>query len=62
MDLGGQGNVVYRYVASLRFLINGRLSLGWRGRRAALGAVIGFCIVVATFVVGYIFPGQHKFE
>ncbi len=44
------------------FLINGRLSLGWKGRKAALGAVIGFCIVVITFVVGYISPGQHKFE
>ena len=44
------------------FLINGRLSLGWRGRRAAFGAVVGFCIVVVTFAVGYIFPGQHKFE
>ncbi|MCY4262258.1 MAG: cytochrome c biogenesis protein CcsA, partial [Candidatus Dadabacteria bacterium] len=44
------------------FLINGRLSLGWRGRRAALGAVIGFCIVVLTFIVGYLFPGQHRFE
>ncbi len=44
------------------FLINGRLSLGWRGRRAALGAVVGFCIVVVTFVVGYVFPGQHRFE
>ena len=44
------------------FLINGRLSLGWRGRRAALGAVIGFCIVVVTFAMGYIFPGQHRFE
>lgn len=43
------------------FLINGRLSLGWRGRRAALGAVAGFCIVVVTFVVGYVFPGQHRF-
>ncbi len=43
------------------FLINGRLSLGWRGRRAATFAVIGFCIVVITFVVGSIFPGQHKF-
>ena len=44
------------------FLINGRLSLGWRGRRAAAGAVAGFCIVVATFAVGYVFPGQHRFE
>ncbi len=44
------------------FLINGRLSLGWKGRRAALFAVGCFCIVVVTFAVGYFFPGQHRFE
>ena len=43
------------------FLINGRLSLGWRGRRAAAWAVAGFCIVMVTFAVGYVFPGQHRF-
>ncbi len=42
-------------------LINGRLTLGWKGRKSALGAVIGFAIIVLTFLIGYIIPGQHNF-
>lgn len=42
-------------------LINGRLSLGWKGRKSALGAIIGFAIIVATFLVGYVIPIQHNF-
>lgn len=43
------------------FLINGRLSSGWKGRKSALGAVIGFTIIVFTFLIGYVIPGPHKF-
>lgn len=43
-------------------LIHGRLSSGWKGRKAALGAVLGFGIVLFTlFVIGYVAPGQHDF-
>lgn len=43
-------------------LIHGRLASGWRGRKAALGAIIGFGIIIFTlFVIGYISPGMHKF-
>ena len=37
-------------------LINGRLSSGWKGRKSALGAIVGFVIVSITFLVGYILP------
>ncbi|MGH7884330.1 MAG: cytochrome c biogenesis protein CcsA, partial [Thermodesulfobacteriota bacterium] len=43
------------------FLINGRLSSGWKGKKSALGAVIGFAIIVITFLIGYVTPGQHRF-
>lgn len=43
-------------------LIHGRLSSGWKGRKAALGAVLGFGIILFTlFVIGYLAPGQHDF-
>jgi len=43
-------------------LLNGRLASGWKGRKAALGAVLGFCIILFTlFVIGYLAPGQHDF-
>jgi ABC-type transport system involved in cytochrome c biogenesis permease subunit len=43
-------------------LIHGRLSTGWRGRKAALWAVVGFGVVLFTFfVIGYFAPGKHDF-
>ncbi|MEE8044206.1 MAG: cytochrome c biogenesis protein CcsA [Thermodesulfobacteriota bacterium] len=43
-------------------LIHGRLASGWKGRKAALGAVLGFGIILFTlFVIGYLAPGQHDF-
>jgi len=43
-------------------LIHGRLSSGWKGRKAAVGAVLGFGIILFTlFVIGYVAPGQHDF-
>ena len=43
-------------------LIHGRLASGWRGRRAAIGAVFGFGIILFSFIViGYIAPGKHDF-
>ena len=43
-------------------LIHGRLSSGWKGRKAALGAVLGFGIILFTlFVIGYLAPGRHDF-
>lgn len=41
-------------------LIHGRLSSGWKGRKAAWGAVLGFCIILFTlFIIGYF--GQSNF-
>lgn len=43
-------------------LIHGRLSSGWKGRKAAFGAVLGFGIICFTFFfIGYFAPGQHDF-
>ena len=43
-------------------LLHGRLASGWKGKKAAFGAVLGFGIILFTlFVIGYIAPGQHDF-
>ena len=43
-------------------LFHARLATGWRGRKAALGAVLGFGVVLFTFfVIGYLAPGRHDF-
>jgi cytochrome c-type biogenesis protein CcsB len=43
-------------------LIHGRLATDWRGRKAALGAVVGFGVVLFTFfVIGYLAPGRQDF-
>lgn len=43
-------------------LIHGRLSSGWKGRKAAWGAILGFGIILFTlFVIGYLTPGQESF-
>ncbi len=43
-------------------LIHGRLASGWKGRKAAFGAVLGFGIILFTlFVIGFLSPGSHDF-
>ena len=42
--------------------IHMRLTHGWRGRRAAYMAIIGFAIVMFTFFgVTYLLPGLHAY-
>ncbi len=44
-------------------LLHQRLTVGWRGRRAAIMAIIGFSLLVFTFVgVSLWLPGYHSFE
>lgn len=44
-------------------LLYGRLTAGWRGRRAALLNIVGFCTVMFTFVgVGLLLKGYHTFQ
>lgn len=43
-------------------LLTGRLTVGWRGRRAAVLAITGFAIVSATYFVTNIFWGGHAFK
>ena len=41
-------------------LLQARLVAGWRGRRLATVTIIGFVVVLASFVFGHVlFPGKH---
>lgn len=43
-------------------LIHGRLATGWKGRKAAVGSILGFGVILFTFfVIGYFAPGRHDF-
>ena len=43
-------------------LLHGRLTVGWRGRKAAILAIIGFCAVLFTFLgVNLLLPGLHTY-
>jgi cytochrome c-type biogenesis protein CcsB len=44
-------------------LLHGRLTVGWRGRKAAILAIIGFCAVLFTFLgVNLLLPGLHTYS
>jgi cytochrome c-type biogenesis protein CcsB len=44
-------------------LLHGRLTIGWRGRRAALFAILGFICLLFTFLgVNLLLGGQHTFK
>jgi len=44
-------------------LLHGRLTVGWRGRRAAIFAIIGFlCLLFSFLGVNLFFSGAHSFE
>ena len=41
-------------------LLHGRLTTGWRGRRAAILAIAGFCVILFTYLgVNLLLPGHH---
>jgi cytochrome c-type biogenesis protein CcsB len=42
-------------------LIHERLVIGWRGRKSAILAIIGFCVVIFTFLgVNLLMKGHHE--
>jgi cytochrome c-type biogenesis protein CcsB len=44
-------------------LLHGRLTIGWRGRRAAIFAIIGFLCLLFTFLgVNLLLTGEHSFK
>lgn len=44
-------------------LLHGRLTVGWRGRRAAIFAILGFLCVLFTFLgVNLLLSGEHSFD
>jgi cytochrome c-type biogenesis protein CcsB len=43
-------------------LLHGRMTTGWRGRKAAMLSIFGFALVLFTFLgVSYLMGGQHSF-
>jgi cytochrome c-type biogenesis protein CcsB len=41
-------------------LLHGRISLGWRGRKAAIMCILGFCVLLFTFLgVNFLLKGHH---
>ncbi len=44
-------------------ILHGRLTVGWRGRRAAIFSIIGFACVLFTFLgVNLLLPGLHSYS
>jgi len=44
-------------------LLHGRLTVGWRGRRAAIFAIIGFLFLLFSFLgVNLLLSGEHSFR
>ena len=44
-------------------LLHQRLAIGWRGRKAAIMAIVGFLAVLFTFLgVNLILPGRHTYS
>jgi cytochrome c-type biogenesis protein CcsB len=44
-------------------LLHGRLTTGWRGRRAAILSIIGFFVLLFTFLgVNLLLPGLHSYK
>lgn len=44
-------------------LLHGRLTVGWRGRKAAILAIVGFGAVLFTFLgVNILLPGLHSYS
>jgi len=44
-------------------LLHGRLTIGWRGRKAAIFAIIGFMFLLFTYLgVNLLLGGQHTFD
>lgn len=44
-------------------LLHGRMSIGWRGRKAAIFSIIGFICLLFTFLgVSLLLNGQHTFK
>lgn len=41
-------------------LLHGRISLAWRGRKAAIMCIVGFCVLLFTFLgVNFLLDGHH---
>jgi cytochrome c-type biogenesis protein CcsB len=44
-------------------LLHGRLTAGWRGRRAAIFSIIGFlCLLFSYLGVNFLLPTEHSFK
>jgi cytochrome c-type biogenesis protein CcsB len=44
-------------------LLHGRLTTGWRGKKAAILAIVGFFVLLFTFIgVNLLLPGLHSYK
>ena len=44
-------------------LLHGRLTTGWRGRKAAMLSIVGFAVMLFTFLgVNLLLPGLHSYK
>jgi len=44
-------------------ILHGRLTTGWRGRKAAMLSIVGFLVVIFTFLgVNLLLGGQHSYK
>lgn len=44
-------------------LLHGRLTTGWRGKKAAILAIVGFFVLIFTFLgVNLLLPGLHSYK
>ena len=44
-------------------LLHGRMTVGWRGKKAAIFAIVGFALLLFSFLgVSLLLNGQHTFE
>lgn len=52
---------LFSFVAWLIYAatLSGRVVAGWRGRRAAYFAIVGFAALVLTLGAGFLLPGRH---
>ncbi len=42
--------------------LHARVMRGWRGKRAAILLIVGFCAVLVTFFGNYVFAGLHSYR
>jgi len=62
LDLGSQGDLVSDHWFFYAFFLHSRLMRGWKGRKVAAVAVLGFIAVIFTYLgVNLLLSGLHSY-